>query len=408
MVYMVRTGILLSLFALLLAACGSDPTATPRPAPTATATPEPAATPLPPGAPTPTPKPAPMPTATPLQTSAPTPSGRDMEAYFGGKTIQIIVGASPGGGYDTFARVFAQHAGKHLPGSPRFVVRNIPGAGQQLGLQYTMKADPDGYTTGLLAARFVKRELAGVDVPDFDLETMITLGTPSWVDVASAWYVEREEATTWDEVLALGRDLNDGQTDAGASASLGPRFVELKGGPIKVVYGYGGSSEIAAAFDRGELDGTSRCGADDAMLFPEWIEEQFCVPVFRWGAEPEMDPIFTDWLKLIGAPVPPHIFDIIETTQGERDVFKLVDVVNNTGRTFLLPPGTPDDLIAVWRQAMEATVEDPEFVEQSRILGYAASFGSPEAIDEALAAGRKSLEDPQLFQLFKDLGGSAE
>jgi hypothetical protein len=331
-----------------------------------------------------------------------------MEAYFDGKTIQIVVGASPGGGYDTFSRLSARHLAEHFPGSPRFIVRNRPGAGQQIGLEQTMRSKPDGYTTGLLASRFVKRELTGVDVPNFDLATMVLVGTPSWVETTSAWYVRRELATSWDEVKALGRDLTDGQADPGAGASLGTRFVEIKGGPIRVVYGYGGSSEIAAAFDRGELDGTSRIGAHSAKMFPEWIEDRYMVPVFRWGAEPEDDPIFSEWMKTLGVQTPPHIFDLIETTQGERDVFNLTDVVNNINRTFLLPPGTPEDIVAVWRQALEAAVGDPKYIEAGRLLGYTANFGSAEVISEAIAVGRKSLEDPVLFQLFKDLGGGAE
>ena len=113
----------LALGALVFAACGTDPTATPRPTntpkpvPTATPVPTPTAT-LAPGVPTPTP----APTATP---SPPTPTpSRDMEAYFDGQTIRVTVGFSPGGGYDAFGRLFGAFAAKHFPGTPKFVVRN--------------------------------------------------------------------------------------------------------------------------------------------------------------------------------------------------------------------------------------------------------------------------------------------
>ncbi|MCH8974211.1 MAG: hypothetical protein IH869_03970, partial [Chloroflexi bacterium] len=115
-----------STFLLVLAACGADATATPRPTATAipaTATPEPTATPLPPGAtappPTATPTPAPEPTATPIPSF-------DAAAYFEGKTIRLVANSSPGGGTDTQGRVMASFLSKWIPGNPRVVFTNSP------------------------------------------------------------------------------------------------------------------------------------------------------------------------------------------------------------------------------------------------------------------------------------------
>ena len=63
-----------------------------------------------------------------LLTGASVSSGTGAE-LFAGRTITILSSGTPGGGYDAFARMLARHLGRHLPGSPAVVVRNVPGAG---------------------------------------------------------------------------------------------------------------------------------------------------------------------------------------------------------------------------------------------------------------------------------------
>ena len=145
-----------SAIAIGLAACGTDTTATPLPTATAIAN-QPTATPttISPGV---TPPPA-VPTATA------TPSGRDFEAWFNRKTVNVTVTYSPGGGYDVFARLFARFAPNHFPGKPKFLVRNLPGAGGERGLVDVMEnGSRDGFSVVLVHPRFFKRELLGDDV----------------------------------------------------------------------------------------------------------------------------------------------------------------------------------------------------------------------------------------------------
>src|SRR5919106_6470191 len=135
---------------------------------------------------------------------------RDLAKVFESKPVKIIGGSAPGGGYDTFGRMVARFSGKYLPGNPSFVVKNIPGGGQLRGLRAAMKSPPDGLTLGILHPRFVQRELAGIDVPDFDLKTVRVLGSPSAITVSRIWCVRRSIATNWDELVKLGRPLTNG------------------------------------------------------------------------------------------------------------------------------------------------------------------------------------------------------
>jgi tripartite-type tricarboxylate transporter receptor subunit TctC len=389
--------------ALVLSACGGDdPTPTPRP----TATPVPQAdptatpTPLPPGVPTPTPRPA-----TPTPAPTPTPS-RDFAAYFEGKTIQLVVGFSPGGGYDTFARLFARFAPEHFPGTPRFFVRNLDGAGGQRVFQ-AIADEPTGFAAAVAHPRFFKRELLGDDVPFFDLATVNIVGTPSAAPTATALYVFKTLGSTWEEVIAKGT-ITSGATAIGDTGGVGIAFMEALGGPVKVIYGYGGTSEIASAFDRGEIQGSSRGNYTTApSLFPEWIEDQAIIPIIRWGAELEDDPRFVEYVTMdLNAPIPPHIFDKIETTAGQRAVFALTETVNNIlSRTFILPEGVPEDITAVWRESFKNTVDDPAFIAAANLLDRPVKFGGPEQINASLKAGAEALKEPALLALFKELAG---
>ena len=211
----------LVVMALAAVACGGDdPTAAPPPVATSAPAPAPAAptptptamagatamaptatpTALPPGAtPRPTATPTPAPTATPVP-------GFDAEAHFGGKRIVLNVGFSPGGGYDTYARLMGRYLPKYLPGDPSFVVRNIPGAGGARVLRATLTdAAPDGLTASVVHPRFFKRELVGTDVEHLDINTVKIIGTASAVKTTAAMYAFKSYATSWEEVIAKAR-----------------------------------------------------------------------------------------------------------------------------------------------------------------------------------------------------------
>lgn len=297
---------------------------------------------------------------------------QELAKLFNSRPVTIIVGSAPGGGYDTFARLVARYVGKHLPGNPSFIVRNVPGGGQLRGLRRALTSKPDGLTIGLLHPRFVQRELAGQDVPDFDIKTVRVLGSPSYLRVQRIWCVRRSLATNWDEVKSLGRPLTNGGNAPGASFGLGPEFVAALGGPIKPVFGYGGTSEIMAAFDRGELDSVDRCTAENVpRLFPGWIKNRTVAPIFWWEQEPS-----SDWLGQLGASKIPHIFEVMKPTEEQKKVFAVAQQFNIFNRIFVAPPGIPDDVYNVWKEAFEATTRDPGFLKAAETAGLDVGLGT--------------------------------
>lgn len=362
----IAIGVLGTILALLVAACGSDPTATPRP--TNTPAPEPTATAtLAPGVPTPTPRPA---TPTPAPTPTPTFDG---DAYFEGTTIKIITGTSPGGGYDIFSRLVGQTAERYFPESTRFVIQNLPGAGQYRGLRAVLDSDPDGLTVGPVHSRWFQREAIVGDVPLFDLDDVYLLGSPTFAVNDSALCVDRSVATSWEEVLALGRPIKHGQTAPGNTPA--EEFLEGIGAPIEAVYGYGGTSEIMAAFDRGEIDATDRCGeATVPRLYPEWLTEQRLIPLFY-----ETLAFSPEWLQALGFERDsyPKFTELsgLSVSQAQLDAVAVNIAAVDLSRIFILPEGVSSEVQADWQARFDQIMVDSQFIERLGIAGYADDYG---------------------------------
>ena len=298
-----------------------------------------------------------------------------LASHFEGKKITIIVGSSPGGGYDVFARLVARFVGRHLPGNPSFIVQNIPGGGQLRGLRATMKATPDGLTIGLLHPRFVVRELFGRDVPDFDLKTVKVLGTPSGIKRPRLWCMQRNLASSWQDVVKLGRPVTFGaNAPGGLSATLGPEFVQAVGGPLKMVSGYGGASEVMAGFDRGELDSMQYCTVEYVpRLFPEWIKQKKLAPIFWWEAEPS-----DDYIGKLGSSKVPYIADAVGATKEQRSALEVAMGFGRMGRLFVAPSGLKDNIYQTWKSGFEATVRDPGFIRAGEDAGLEVGLGTAE------------------------------
>ena len=356
--------VLTSLMALLLAACGGDDaTSTPTTGPTNT--PAPTAT-LAPGE-------TPSPTATAGPTATAPAASFDADAYFGGKSVKMITGTSPGGGYDTLLRIFGKHAPKYFPEGTKFVVQNIPGAAQLRGLQDTLKADPDGYTVGATHQRwFIQQALYG-DVEGLDFEALNVIGSPTFGESPQMFCADKSFATSWQDVIDRGLTLKTGQTGPGNSP--GPEFIDLIGGPIENVYGYGGSAEVMAAFDRGEINSVWGCGPQLAgRLFPEWVENDRLAPLFWWELEHEQE--WYDALGVAKADVP-HIFELegIDWSELNQQAFRSWVKIAAVSRTFLMPAGVPEDVAQYWQDTFKKIVEDPEFIASVEAAGYLEEYG---------------------------------
>src|SRR5262245_65220372 len=82
----------------------------------------------------------------------PTAHAQDAAEFYRGRTVSLIAGFNPGGGADTYARLIARHIGKHMPGNPTVVVRNMQGAGSVVAANHLYNVSAkDGSELGLFA-----------------------------------------------------------------------------------------------------------------------------------------------------------------------------------------------------------------------------------------------------------------
>ncbi|MEX2490222.1 MAG: hypothetical protein WD425_00525 [Nitrospirales bacterium] len=323
----------------------------------------------------------PQPDAAPTEANGGPGDAFDPAAHFEGQEIVVNVPFEPGGAYDVTARILAEFIMEYVPGVTRTSVQNLPGSGGERELRTTLTSEPDGYTLGQLHPRFIKQEMTGIDVPEFDPETVLIVGAPTVAADFDLFCVDSGVATSWSEV---DEPVTVGASGPDDAAIAGPYFVELVGGPVKAIFGYGGTSEIMAGFDRGETTGTNRCNdRDTPALYPEWIEDQRLVPLFWSEAEPP-----AEFLESLGPWEPPvHIFDVPGTdpNEDERAAFDATLALNAFSSTIILPNDTPQEISDYWVQTYRDIVEDPEFAAAIEATGRQAAYGAP---DELIGAMR--------------------
>jgi tripartite-type tricarboxylate transporter receptor subunit TctC len=293
--------------------------------------------------------------------------------FYRGKTISLIAGFPPGGGYDTYVRVLARHIGRHIPGNPSVVPSNMPGAGSLLSANYIFnKATPDGLAMAMFASSAVMEPLLGNKAALFDATKFSWIGSMS-SDVAYCGVWESPGAAkTFDEMMSKETIIGGG---APAAITFQHPMVlkTMLGANIRVIGGYAGTREINLAMHRGEVNGT--CG-----LYISSIKAQFAddVKAGRLKLFIQMGDKTSDEY----GPVP-SVFNYAKTDE-DRAVLEVHFKQLLLGRPLAAPPGVPADRLKALRDALVATMKDPEFLAEANRAGLDIDPASPEEIEALL------------------------
>lgn len=353
------TVILSLIVVFLVAACGSDPTATPLPAPTATPSPTPT---LVPGQPTPTPRPA---TPTPVP-ATPTPSF-DAASHFGGKTVRFIVGWDAATSSDLQARYLSRTLPAFMPGSPRIIVTNMPGASGIIASNYMAAADPDGMNMFYGVGGQPTNQLSRADESKYEFDKFVRVGT--FENRPSVWYISGD--APYDRVQnAVGKtkEFTYGTETFNATVNLMTQAMNL---PVRQVLGIsGGTTGFLLAFDRGDVDsmisgsGWYRISRDR----PGWFTSHFIEPFARMA-----DPS-TKLQPNTEIDVPDDLVDV-RTLMTEEQVADFEILTATDGalyRTGFLSPGTSPEIQQTYVGALQAAFEDESWVAGlTKIMGRA-------------------------------------
>lgn len=300
-------------------------------------------------------------TAAMLIAGAPAAAYADALAdFYRGKTISNIVGFGTGGGYDLYARLVAKHLGRHIPGNPNFIVRNMPGAGSRIAGDYVSNVAPqDGTTLGFLTSAVVVDRLLDPVDSRFDPQSLTWIGRLNDIaQVAVVWHTAPaltvEQAKEKEVVLAASSPLN-------LSATLPLAFNRMVGTKFKVVTGY--TTDMILAMERGETQGVGGTSWEPLKVtYAHLLRDNKIRVLYMMGIERHRD--------LPSVPSLPEF----GRTEEDRQVFRLLGSISDIGRSIAAGPRTPQDRTDALRSGVAAMVKDPTFSADAAQLGLDINY----------------------------------
>jgi tripartite-type tricarboxylate transporter receptor subunit TctC len=269
-----------------------------------------------------------------------------------GKTVQMIIGFGPGGGYDLWGRTVARHLGRHLPGSPTIVAQNMPGAGSYVAANHIYNAAPkDGTVLGIIARDVALGPLTGAVGARFDTTKLSWIGSPTKeINVCIAYHT----AAVKNVRDLFHKELIVGDTGPGTGTRSYPKALnELLGMKFKLVGGFQSSADVFLAMERGEVEGF--CESLDSIKNrrPDWIANK-TVAVLFYGAS-EANPALQDI---------PFILDLARNDEQKR-ILEFLYAGQGIGRPFVAPPDLSPERLRMLRDTFAATMKDPAFIAEA-------------------------------------------
>ena len=319
--------------------------------------------------------------------------------FFAGKQITLLIGTTAGGGYDAYGRLLARHIGRHIPGNPAVVAKNMPGAGGvALANHLYNRAPKDGteiatVQNGLPFEKLFHMLSPGGSAALFDSTKFGWLGSMTQtVFVTVTWHASPTKTL---------KDAMARETTLGASGTSADSYVlamlsnNLLGTKFKVVVGYAGATQVSLAVENGEVEGEA--GKDWTTLTatkPQWIRDRQINIIVQMGMKPHAD--------IKGVPMAIEL----AKTPDDRRVMEVVFAKFGMSRPFMAPPGLAPERLDTLRRAFDATLQDPAVLAEAKKLGMEinpVSGGDVEALvrrmmdtPEALAQrARDALKPPK-------------
>ena len=274
---------------------------------------------------------------------------QSVEEFYRGKQLSMVIGYPTGGSNDIYARAVARHIGKHIPGNPTVIPRNMPGGGSLIAANYVFNVAPkDGTTLSLIAATIPLEERLGAPNVRLKVTEFNWIGrvAPSMnmTFVRSDVPVKTIQDTFKREVI-LGASART------STVAIYPMVLaNVLGAKFKMVMGYKGSSTAMLAMERGEVEGHSTSMEIVRSLHPTWIPDKKITVLVQYALKrhPELPDVPTSWE--------------LGRNDEEKQILRIVANATEVGKLILSTPSTPADRIQALRRAFDATVKDPEFL----------------------------------------------
>lgn len=312
--------------------------------------------------------------------------------FYEGKTIRIVVGLSPGGGYDLWARIISRHIAKHIPGRPTVIVDNMPGAGSIIAANHIYKvAKPDGLTIGHVSGNIFLNQLFKQTGIEFDAQKYEYIGAP-YADEMVVFVTKASGITSMEKWFAAKNPVRFGGQAPGSTFSDNvPRILRAALGlPVRPITGYKGTTEVRLAIESGELDGNCLSWESGKATWGKAIESGDIIPVLQVVKKPNQEitqvPLAISYAKSDEAR------QLLDLGVHQPPIF---------ARPFMLSPGTPKERVQILRTAFEATMKDREFLAEVEKTRMTAKPVTHEELEKAIH-GTFNL-DPGMVEKLKDI-----
>jgi tripartite-type tricarboxylate transporter receptor subunit TctC len=293
------------------------------------------------------------------------------EDFYRGKTVTIVVGVGPGGGYDQYARLAGAHLGRHIPGQPNVIVQNMPGGGQTRATLYAYNAAPKDGTVLLAVLQAVTQNAALDTIKGVDPEKFNWIGRmTSVVEVGVGWRasgIETIEDARKSKVIAAG-------TVASGSPVIMPSLLnKYAGTQFRIVRGYDSSAKMLLALEQGEAQ----------VSLASW-------PSLKAGRtdllrEKKISVIYQVSLKR--HPDLPNTPTVGELAQGDagKAALRFFASSAEVGRSLVAPPGVPADRVRVLRDAFNRMAKDPAVLADAKKRNIEFDSASGEELTHIVA-----------------------
>jgi tripartite-type tricarboxylate transporter receptor subunit TctC len=300
--------------------------------------------------------------------------------FYRGKTVTIVVSSSAAGGYDTVARAVARHLGKHLPGNPTVIVRNMAGAGGITATNFLYNnADKDGTVIGLVQNNTPFEPLFGTKEARYDPVQFNLLGTPSSeTALVLLWH-----AVPVNSLADLrAREVAVGVSGANSTPAFFARLLNATlGTRMKLINGYPGQNDVLLAMERREVDGhPSAFFSSLRSTRPNWLRDKTAKAIVQYGPE--------KIAELADVPFAPDLVG----NEDDKLVMQAAFASLALGRPFLMPPALPIERVNALRQAFTMTMTDPEFLAEGEKIGL--GLNAPRSGEELQALMVRTYASP--------------
>jgi tripartite-type tricarboxylate transporter receptor subunit TctC len=279
-------------------------------------------------------------------------AAQTVEQFYQGRTMTIMIGVPPGGSYDLYARLVANHIKRHIPGNPNVIVEHRPGGGGIRAVtQFYAQSPRDGTVIGLFLQSIAHSQVAQPEISKWNVAEMAYVGSISSVNSV---LVRRKDAPakTIDEMKTITSSV--GCTGRNSQSYQVPAMLRNLGGfKFKIVCGYPGSAEYVIALHRGEIDMLSSVWNQWRSSHPDEIRDGVFIPVIQLGLRRNRE--------IANVPLMQEIVD----DPTSKQVIEFFSVQSAIGRALITPPQVPADRLAALRGAFDKLVKDAAFLREA-------------------------------------------